>query len=258
MTLLRASAREQLLRQIGGDREDSPWMVSTEPHLFLVIALIQALRRVLAGRGNWHVGGEVFVVFGPEPDARVAPDVYAAPVADYPRQSYVVAEEGLFPPFVLEIVSPDSRKRDLEEKVILYETLGAQEYAIVVLGAEDSGAAAQLRGYRREDSGHFAEWAPDDEGCLWSPLLEVWLCPEGEGVRVLTGEGAAVLSLEEVEDARQAAEDARRAADEEREREATARQAAEERWAQEAAARRLAEEEIARLRAELQRRQDLP
>jgi Uma2 family endonuclease len=258
-----AHAREQVLRRIGGDREDSPWMVSTEPHLFLVIALLQALQRVLARRGGWHVGGEVFVVFGPAPDDQVAPDVYAAPVADYPRTRYVVAEEGLFPPFVVEVVSADSRTRDLEEKVALYEALGVQEYVIVAPGGEEHLTAVQLEGYRREADGRFAVWRPDAEGCLWSALLDVWLCPEGEGVRVLNADGTAVLSLEEVEDARRAAQQeytreaaARQAAEEERAREAAARQIAEEERAREAAARRDAEAEIARLPAELQRYRD--
>jgi Uma2 family endonuclease len=243
-------------------------MVSTEPHLFLVIALLQALQRVLGRRGGWHVGGEVFVVFGPAPDDQVAPDVYAAPVADYPRTRYVVAEEGLFPPFVVEVVSADSRTRDLEEKVTLYEALGVQEYVIVAPGGEEHLTAVQLEGYRRAADGRFVTWQPDREGCLWSALLDVWLCPEGEGVRVLTPDGAAVLSLDEVEEARRAAQEqyareaaARHAAEQEREREATARQVAEEarRLAEqererEAAARHAAEEEVARLRAELQRR----
>jgi hypothetical protein len=119
----------------------------------------------------------------------------------------------------------------------------------------------QLEGYRRAADGRFTVWQPDREGCLWSDLLAVWLCPEGEGIRVLTPDGAAVLSLEEVEEARHAAQEqytreaaARHAAEQARQVAEEARRIAEQERANEAAARHAAEEEVARLRAELQRR----
>jgi Uma2 family endonuclease len=268
----RDAERARLVALLGGDREDSPWMVSTEIHLHVVIDLLQALQRALARRlGTWHVGGEVFVVFGPGEDDKLAPDVYAAPVADYPRDTFDVAAEGLFPPFVVEVVSESSRRRDLEDKVALYDVLGAEEYVVIDVTGRGrtgrrrgrsvaQGGVPELWGYRREQNGEFASWVPDAQGRLWSAVLGLGLLAEGQRVRVLTAQGEAVPFTDELEDEGRRADEARaqeaaarQRAEEERQREATARRHAEEERQQEAAARQRAEEEVARLRAELAR-----
>jgi Uma2 family endonuclease len=60
---------------------------------------------------------------------QLAPDVFVAFVPDHSRTSYDLDDEGQFPPFVLEVVSPSSSARDQVEKRQAYEALGAQEYA---------------------------------------------------------------------------------------------------------------------------------
>jgi Uma2 family endonuclease len=268
MQQARNPERERLVLMLGGDREDSPWMVSTETHLLVVIELLQALQRSLAQHlPGWHVGGEVFVVFGPGEDGKVAPDVYAAPVADHPRDSFEVAVEGLFPPFVVEVVSESSRRRDLEDKVTLYDALGVDEYVVVDVTGRGrqgrrggrsvaAGGVIEIWGYRRAEGGHFTPWAPDAQGRLWSGLLPLGLQAEGRRVRVLTAQGEAVPFADEIDVARRVAEVERDAAREERQREAAARRRAEDERQHEAAARRRAEDEVARLRAELARRQE--
>ena len=62
-------------------------------------------------------------------NAPLAPDVYVVfGVANRHRESYVVWEEGKPPDFVLEVVSPSSRKRDTVEKPRRYAKIGVQEY----------------------------------------------------------------------------------------------------------------------------------
>ena len=62
-------------------------------------------------------------------NAPLAPDVYVVfDVANRHRESYVVWEEGKPPDFVLEVVSPSSRKRDDVEKPNLYAKLGVPEF----------------------------------------------------------------------------------------------------------------------------------
>ena len=62
-------------------------------------------------------------------NAPLAPDVYVAfGVANRLRESYVVWEEGKPPDFVLEVVSPSSRTRDVNEKPRRYAKIGVQEF----------------------------------------------------------------------------------------------------------------------------------
>ncbi|NET57321.1 MAG: Uma2 family endonuclease [Symploca sp. SIO2E6] len=50
---------------------------------------------------------------------------------DQNRSKFIVANEGVRPAFVLEVVSPRYRKEDREIKVIQYARTGVQEYVIV-------------------------------------------------------------------------------------------------------------------------------
>ena len=59
----------------------------------------------------------------------LAPDLYVAfGVANRVRENYVVWEEHKPPDFVLEVVSPSSRKRDDAEKPKLYAKMGVAEF----------------------------------------------------------------------------------------------------------------------------------
>jgi hypothetical protein len=168
---------------------------------------------------------------------QVAPDVLVAFVPQRPRDSYDLAAEGVFPAFVLEVVSSSSVARDVDAKRRLYEALGAQEY--VLFAPEPGLLEPRLQGHRRGAAGRFEPWAPDAAGRLWSDVLELWLAPEGSLLRAVQADGQPLLTYEESEAAREESEAARRQAEAARE--------------QEAAARQRAEEELARLRALLER-----
>ena len=94
------------------------------------------LRERWRGRRDVFVGSDQFIHWdraynsqtNPE-NPPVAPDVYVAfGVANRHRLSYVVWEEGKPPDFVLEVVSPSSRRQDREEKRVRYAKMGVPEF----------------------------------------------------------------------------------------------------------------------------------
>ena len=232
------------LRTVADDTEDAPWMVIKDRQWRSATALFWSLE-VYARTHHvaWYPGGMLPLTYLPPGRRRrkqVAPDVFASLVPLEGRDSLRV-EEGM-PPFVLEVVSSSSVKRDLEEKTELYRLLGAHEYAIVRLDL----ATPRLEGYRRDERDEWRAWAPDAEGRLWSAVLGLGLTLRGGAVRAVTRDGALLRTPREEAQARAQAEVAQA-------REAQARAQAEAAQAREAQARAQAEEELERLRAALDR-----
>jgi len=156
-------------------------------------------------------------------------------VPERSRTSYDREAEGVFPPFVLEVVSPSSTTRDELDKRLAYHLLGAREYALFT---PREGMPSMLEGYRRNAAGQFESWPLDDQGRLWSEVLGLRLVVRGALLQAETPDGRLLLTPEQAEEARQRAEDERRRAEDERRR-------AEEALAQ-------AEDAANRLRAELE------
>lgn len=149
----------------------------------------------------WYVASMVPILY-PRPRLRTkgkfSPDVYVAFVEDHPRQSFDIQKEGGFPPFVLEVLSPDSTVRDLTEKVQAYGALGAQEYALFA-PSEELGQPP-LQGYRRDDeSGRFVPWALAGPGRLYSEVLDLQLEAVGPQLRARTPEGTILPTYEELD-----------------------------------------------------------
>ena len=103
-----------------------------------------ALRQHWRGRRDVFVGQDQFLYWDPAYDSRrnkknppAAPDVYVAfDVANRHHRSYVMWEEGKPPDFVLEVVSPSSRRRDMQEKPELYAKIGVPELFLYDPGDE--------------------------------------------------------------------------------------------------------------------------
>ena len=230
-------AELQFLRTVAADTEDAPWMVMSERQWRSASALFWSLEVYAQSQPvTWHPGAMLPLTYRP-PGARrrkqVAPDVFASVVPLAGRDSLAV-EEGM-PPFVLEVVSASSVRRDLEEKRELYRLLGAQEYAIVRLDL----AVPRLEGYRHDARGMWEAWTPDGTGRLWSAVLGLGLVLRGGEVRAVTRAGALLPTPAEEAQARAQAEAAQAQAEAAR--------------AEEAEARSRAEEEVARLRDILDR-----
>ena len=175
---------------------------------------------------------------------QVAPDVLVSFVADRVRQSYNLAAEGVFPAFVLEVVSPSSVLQDTVRKRRTYDLLGAQEY--VLFAPAPSAGLPALQGYRRDAGGEMPPWEVDAQGRLWSAVLNLYLQAEGGIVQAFQPDGTPLLTPPQEAEARAQLELLVR-------QEAEARTRAELLARQEAEARMRAEDEVARLKAELER-----
>ncbi|HVC80101.1 MAG TPA: Uma2 family endonuclease, partial [Chloroflexota bacterium] len=132
-TVTRYEDDRAYLLAFADDTEDAPWMVASDRHFLSVVASHFSLR-LHGGEAHpeWYVSGELFIFYS-RPDGsvgKVAPDLFVALAPNHLRESFDARREGGFPPFVLEIVSPESRQRDLLEKPRAYDLCGATEYAI--------------------------------------------------------------------------------------------------------------------------------
>lgn len=217
---------------VADDTEDAPWMVMGDAQFWAASSLAHSLYIYAKEQGlGWYVASMLPINYrwaGLPRIHTVAPDVFVAFVPDHRRQSYDLAAEGSFPPFVLEVVSPSSVARDLDDKLEMYDLLGAREYALLRTDKDNT----PLQGYRRGASDHLEPWLPDAEGRLWSEVLGLYLLVRDGLVQAMTRDGGLLLTPEQEAAARQ--------------QEAAARKEAE-------AARQQAEDEAARLRAELDR-----
>ena len=115
--------------------EDEPVPQNTR-QLVAIVDGFDCLQRHWRGRRDVFVGSDQFVYWDRAYDRRkgsanspAAPDLYVAfGVANRHRNSYVVWEEGKPPDFVLEVVSPSSRREDGEDKPRKYARMGVPEY----------------------------------------------------------------------------------------------------------------------------------
>ena len=166
-------------------------------------------------------------------EARVAPDVLVAfGVGRHHRSSYIVWDEGKPPDWVLEVASPSTVEKDLDEKRAIYEALQVPEYWLFdPRGGTLLGGPPPLQGLRLRD-GKYKPIEPRLEGNLWllrSEALRLDIRGEGKLLRFRDAESGEDLRHQEEEAA------ARRAAEQRAEhaaqRAAAERQAAQRRMA---------------------------
>lgn len=187
-------------------------MVMGTPQFDAATTLYWSIKAELRAHGsNLFLAGMLPILFVPIPGSKeeqLAPDILAAPVPDHPRMSYRVEREGLPPSFVLEVVSPESRRRDLEIKPERYERMGVREYALFAPETPDGRFLLRppLQGYRLGRSGEYGRWEPDQAGRLYSEVLDLWLVVRNGELRAQRPDGSWLPTLEESEQARAAAE----------------------------------------------------
>ena len=233
-----------------------------------------ALEDWLAGQ-DAYVGGDQNVYYDRHDlNHVVAPDVFVVlGVSGKPRINYRIWVEGPPPAFVLEVLSPSTRKRDLGEKKRIYERMGVREY-FVFEGDEDEERRRPVRplepalqGFRLRSAGGrgraryepIGQWSSGERphgdvtvGYTSEVLgLGVTLRSGCEGVRLFdpgrggflsTAEEARLLEKIRADEERARADEERARADEERVRAEEERtRAAEDRAAREAAEARVAE-----------------
>jgi Uma2 family endonuclease len=199
-----------------------------------MVDLRYSLETRYAGDPDVYVGANLLLYYREgDPRASVSPDAFVAfGVGKGDRRSYLVWEEGRLPVLAFEIASQTAWQKLLGQKKDLYERLGIDEY--VVFDPDGEFIQPRLQGFRLKD-GRYRPLPAEPGGSLVSPATGLRFEPEGVKLRVV--DVASGKRFPWIDEAREAWE------------------RAEEQAARETAARRAAEEELARLRAELERRE---
>jgi len=206
--LTKEQADDLFMLFLEDDTEEAPWMVMGDLQFWSASSFAHSLR-IYARRQQlpWYVASMLPIMYSWGKRKRkqvLSPDTFVAFAPDHPRTSFDVAVEGTFPPFVLEVVSPSSVERDREEKRDAYELLGVREYALFTPRAAD---ISRLEGYRRDETGKFDPWLPDEQGRLWSDVLGLYLVVRGQVLQAQSPDGRLLLTPEQEGEAREQAEE---------------------------------------------------
>lgn len=149
--------------------------------------------------------------------------------------TFRVADQGVLPSFVIEVVSPsDARLRKMDEvnKLELYQRVGIPEYLLVDFPRRATGGRFRLKGHRLGPGRRYRAIEPDAEGRLLSETTGLRFGVSGDGQRIEIFDPAGARLMTPVEILGKAAE--------------------------EAIARQAAEAELARLRAEIEQLKNQP
>jgi Uma2 family endonuclease len=240
--------------------EDS--MPESIPHAQLVRYLVAVLNWLF--RDSLCAICENFAFFPPLEHTAppVAPDIALIKgVSLRPLTSWRIGTTGPAPNVVLEILSAETWKKDLQEKPDTYARLGVQEYFAYDPAPYPLAAAtrARLFGWRLDSLlGRMLALRPNGDGSLWSRELDSFLLADGGMLRLYDSNLQLRLTEAEAQaHARWAAEEqarlemeARWATERQVRMEAEARWAAERQVRMEAEARQIAEQ---RAQAEAER-----
>ncbi len=183
---------------------DGKPMAETDIHLNLLIALRHALKQYFRDRNDVYVSGNVFLYYRDEKGHRknVSPDILIAfGVEKKERRIYKLEDEGKAPDVVIELISAETKAKDLGEKRYIYATLGVSEYYI--FDPLNETLQPVLRGYRLVEG----EYMPMVGTRLLSKALGLELRAEEGTLRLYDHKtGARLLTPEEAESARDEAE----------------------------------------------------
>jgi colicin import membrane protein len=184
-----------------------------------------------------------------QPDLAVFRDVRIPP--DPQAGTFRLLDSGGQTVLTLEVVSPDTRKNDVERKPVDYHRLGIPLY--VLIDQQRTHGPRLLHGYRWTPSGY--EELPLDAGgrLLLEPVGLLLALEDGWLACYDAATGERVGDYQEISEALQEERKARQAAEERQRQEAAARQAAEERAVAESARAQAAEVRLRELEAELRR-----
>ena len=202
-------------------------MAENDEHCRAILSIRGPLEVRFQGSSDTYVTGDLLLDYEEDGERKsVVPDVMVVRgVPTGPRRTYLLWEEGKPPDFVAEVSSPSSRSYDRTSKRALYAKLGVREYFLFDPVYEEPGHDGALQGYRLRGS-ESVEMGPGGGAELRSEVLGLSLRPEGKRVRLrdlVTGQD--LLWFEETENAR-------RAAERQRDEAAGARRAAEARVAE--------------------------
>lgn len=147
-------------------------MGETTIHYKLISYLFNALKVFFANQADVFIAANLNFYYDNDDSKKYyIPDIMIAfGVSNQDRKTYKLWEEKLCPQIVFEIASESTWKKDISDKVEVYEKLGAEEYYI--LDSENLYLPLPLMAYRRDETGRLRLVMTENERIL-SPLLQL-------------------------------------------------------------------------------------
>lgn len=128
------------------------------------------------------------------PDVTVFAD---APAWNRHRATYPVGDMGATPLLVIEVTSPSTRNKDLNEKVAHYARAGIPQYVIIDPQEDDTGWQVSFLDYRPGPTVAVRQLSAEPNR-VWLPAVELWLAAEGDEIVCLLPDGTPVDDFPEV------------------------------------------------------------
>lgn len=141
-------------------------------HYNLISYLFNSLKVFLSKRTDVFIAANLnFYYDEDDPKKYYTPDTMIAfGVSNHNRKTYKLWKEELCPQVIFEVASDSTWKKDISDKVEVYERLGAEEYYI--LDPENLYLPLPLMAYRRDETGRLRLVMSENERIL-SPLLNL-------------------------------------------------------------------------------------
>jgi Uma2 family endonuclease len=218
-TTLQTTAPQQPATEIFYPSSDGEPVAESYVHLYALFATLEVLRQYLLGQQATVLGNQFMYYADGFPKLRVAPDVMVIfNVAPGGRDNYKIWEEGSVPSVIFEMTSKGTKTKDFEEKKLLYEALGVQEYWL--FDPRGEWIKEQLRGYRLDEDEY--RLITDSRSAPLNLRLQVegqliGFYREDTGEKLLIPEEMA-NALAQAEEAKQQAEEAKQQVEAENER----------------------------------------
>lgn len=205
------------------DPQEGDYVAEHTSHQWIVRKLCEILEELFVARRQLEVlvGGNLKMLWRDPRVKRVAPDVVVVPGVDDPkkdRKSFDEKKEGAHPIFVLEATSEATSRTDFDRKPRVYQQAKVAEYFLL----DTLVTPWALVGRRLNPAtGRYRKIRPDGDGRIPSESLEVSFAIGADGRSIdlfdaKTGEKLRDLHAEA--EARRAAEERLRAAEEENRR----------------------------------------
>ena len=158
---------------------DGQPMAETERHRDCLIWSIQTLSLHYIDDKDTCVSGNMMMYYEEgNPQKSISPDVFVAfGVGKKERRIYQIWNEGKPPDFVLEFSSPNTYRKDQNEKKHLYAEIGILEYFLY--DPERRLLPIPILGFRLVD-GEYLPIQPDADGHVYSEVLDLELRLRGD------------------------------------------------------------------------------
>jgi Uma2 family endonuclease len=179
------------------------------PHSELCHVLFEMLRGYFLADEEVVVLQDVKILLGPglpgpSPDLAVIRGH-----RDRTFSTFRVADQGVLPGLVIEVVSPsDARIRKMDEvnKLELYQRVGIPEYLLVDLPRRANGHRFRIEGHRLGPGRRYRAIEPDEEGCVFSETtrLRFGVSGDGQQIGIFAPTGARLLTPVESQQAAEA------------------------------------------------------